>query len=264
VSGMTVDGKIYGVPGIIKAVGLYYNTANIPNPPKTTDDLMALVKSGKKLTLINGAYFNYGWFPAFGAKMFADDGTCTADQGGAADAMQYLLDLKNAGATIENDGGKVATAFEQGETDMIVDGPWMLGDYEKALGSKLGVVPMPTGPKGPATPFSGIDGWYLNPNGTNKAAAIDLALYLFGPDGLKAYEDNAGDPAVIGSVQSKDPLVTAFAAVGGAGYPRPQDKWFSNYWTPFGDLFTHVFEGGTAPKDAVATACSAMNKANGK
>ncbi|CAG0934749.1 partial Cyclodextrin-binding protein, partial [Thermoflexales bacterium] len=46
--GATIDGKVYGVPGIIKAVALYYNTSTVPEPPKTTDQLLALVKSGKK------------------------------------------------------------------------------------------------------------------------------------------------------------------------------------------------------------------------
>ena len=30
--GATVDGKMYGVPGIIKAVALYYNKSTVPNP----------------------------------------------------------------------------------------------------------------------------------------------------------------------------------------------------------------------------------------
>src|SRR6266498_4336848 len=52
VNGVTVDGKIYAVPGIAKAVGLYYNKSTIDTPPATTDDLLSLVKSGKKLGLV--------------------------------------------------------------------------------------------------------------------------------------------------------------------------------------------------------------------
>jgi arabinogalactan oligomer/maltooligosaccharide transport system substrate-binding protein len=196
--------------------------------------------------------------------MFAADGTCTADKDGAADAMQYLLDLKNAGVSFESDGGKAATAFKQGDTDMIVDGPWMLGDYEKALGANLGITTMPAGPKGPSTPFSGIDGWYLNPNSKNAEAAMTVALFLFGKDGLQTYADVAGDPPVMASVSAKDPNITEFFKVADGGYPRPQAQWFSNYWGPFGDMFTSVLEGGVAPADAVAKACADMNKANGK
>ncbi|HUI89830.1 MAG TPA: extracellular solute-binding protein [Anaerolineales bacterium] len=265
INGVTVDGKIYAVPGIAKAVGLFYNTSTIPNPPKTTDDLMALVKSGKKFGFVNnGGYYMWGFWSAFGGTLMDSSGKCSATQGGFADALQYLADLQTAGGTIYTDEGKADTAFEQGQLDMIIEGPWELGDFEKALGSKLGVVPGPNGPKGAFMPMMGIDGWYINPNSKNQQAAIAFALYAFGKDGLTLYENNAGDPAARSDVTSTDPLVKAFADIAAAGYPRPQSKEFGNYWGPFGDAMTAVFGGKAAPADAVTTACAAMDKANGK
>jgi len=265
INGVTVDGKIYAVPGIAKAVGLFYNTSTIPNPPKTTDDLMALVKSGKKFGFVNnGGYYMWGFWSAFGGTLTDSNGKCTATQGGFADALQYLTDLQTAGATIYTDEGKADTAFEQGQLDMLIEGPWELGDFEKALGSKLGVAPGPNGPKGAFMPMMGIDGWYLNPNSPNQQAAIDFALYAFGKDGLTLYENNAGDPAARSDVTSTDPLVKAFADIAAAGFPRPQTAEFGNYWGPFGDAMTAVFGGKASATDAVATACTAMDKANGK
>jgi arabinogalactan oligomer/maltooligosaccharide transport system substrate-binding protein len=268
VDGVTVDGKIYAVPGIIKAVALYYNKSKVATPPASTDELLTALQGGSKFGMValgGGApYFAFGWFPAFGGTLMDASGKCVGDQAGFADAMQYLLDLKAAGADFESDGSKIATAFEQGSLDMIIDGPWMLGDYKKALGDNLAVAPMPAGPKGPAMPFSGIDGWYVNPNSTNKEAAIELALYIFGPDGLKVYADVAGDPPARTDVTTSDPLVGAFASAAAAGFPRPQSAEFSNYWGPFGDMFTSVLEGSASPADGIATACSAMNKANNK
>jgi arabinogalactan oligomer/maltooligosaccharide transport system substrate-binding protein len=267
VDGMTVDGKIYGVPGIIKAVALYYNKDKVKDPPKTTDDLLKAAKGGSKLGIIVGgaaAYFNYGWYSAFGGKLMDDTGKCVADQGGFAEAMQYLVDLKAAGTTFETDGGKIATAFRGGQLDMVVDGPWMLGDYKKDLGDKLGVVPMPAGPKGPAQPLSGIDGWYINPNSKNAKAAVDFALYIFSADGLKAYADVAGDPPARTDVTVADPLIKAFADAAAGGFPRPQSQEFGNYWGPFGDMYTKVLEGKATPADAVKQACADMNKANKK
>ncbi len=265
INGVTVDGKIYAVPGIAKAVGLYYNTSTIPNPPKTTDDLMALVKAGKKFGFVNnGGYYMWGFWSAFGGTLTDNTGKCTATQGGFADALQYMADLQTAGATIFTDGGKADTAFEQGQLDMMIEGPWMLGDFEKALGSKLGVVPGPTGPKGNFMSMMGIDGWYINPNSKNQQAAVDLALYIFGKDGLTAYENTAGDPAARSDVTSTDPLVKAFADIAASGSPRLQTKEFGNYWGPFGDAMTAVFGGKAKAADAVTTACAAMDKANGK
>ncbi len=264
VNGVTIDGKIYAVPGIAKAVGLYYNTSTIQNPPKTTDDLMNLVKSGKKIGINIGGYFVWGFWGGFGGTLMDSTGKCTANQAGFADALQYFSDLQKAGATFDSDEGKLETAFTQGQLDMVVTGPWVLGDFEKALGSKLGVVPLPAGPKGPSAPMMGIDGWYINPNSKNQQAAVDFGLYAFGKDGLTAYENNAGDPAARTDVTPTDPLVKAFADIAAAGSPRLQTKEFGNYWGPFGDAMTAVLAGKATPTDAVNTACAAMDKANGK
>ncbi len=268
IDGLTVDGKLYGVPGIIKALALAYNNSTVPTPPKTTDDLLALVKSGKKLVVIQSAYYNFGWMQgAFGGSLMDATGKCVADQGtGFTDAFQYLLDLKKAGADFETDGGKADTMVEQGQAEMMVEGPWVLGDFKKALGDKLGIAPMPAGPKGPAQPLSGIDGWYVNPNATpeRQKLAVDVGLYLFGVKGAGFWANEAGDPMVANGLTVSDPLVKAYADAAAAGFPRPQSKEFGNWWGPFGDAVTKVMEGTLAPADAVKEACAAMNKANGK
>ncbi len=267
INGVTLDGKIYAVPGIAKAVGLYYNKSTITTPPATTDDLLSLVKSGKKLGLVGdgGApYFLWGFWSGFGGKIMDDTGKCVADQGGIADAYTYFKALKDAGATFYNAEGDMDTAFKQGQVDMAVVGPWVLGDFEKALGDKLGVAQLPAGPKGPSMPMMGIDGWYINPNSKNQQAAVDFALFAFNKDNLTLYANNAGDPGARSDVAPTDPLVKAFGDIAAAGFPRPQSKEFGNYWGAFGDAVTAVISGKATPADAVATACATMNKANGK
>ena len=265
--GAVVDGKVYGVPGIIKAVALYYNKSTIPTPPATTADLLKLVKDGKKIEINQSAYHNFGWLTgAFGGKLLDADGVCTADKGGFADALQFMADLKAAGGEFQTDGGKADTLFRQGQADMIINGPWSLGDYKKDLGDKLGVAPMPAGPAGPATPLAGVDYWHVNPNATpaQQQLAVDVALYLFGPKGAQIYANVAGSPMVAKGVTAADPLVKAFADAAAAGFPRPQTKEFGNWWGPFGDALTKVMEGKLKPVDAAVEACGAMNKANGK
>jgi arabinogalactan oligomer/maltooligosaccharide transport system substrate-binding protein len=267
VKGVTVDGKIYAVPGIAKAVGLYYNKSTIDTPPATTDELLDLVKSGKKLGLVSGGgapYFFWGFWSGFGGQIMDDSGKCVADQGGIADALQYFKDLSDAGATFYPAEGDMDTAFRQGDVDMAIVGPWVLADFEKDLGDKLGVAPLPAGPAGPSMPMMGIDGWYINPNSKNKQAAVDFALFAFNKDNLTLYANNAGDPAARTDVTPTDPLVKAFAEVAAGGFPRPQSKEFGNYWGPFGDAVTAVVSGTATPEDAVKTACETMNTANGK
>lgn len=264
IAGVTIDGKMYAVPGIAKAVGLYYNNTTITTPPATTADLMALVKSGKKLGIQISDYVMFGFWSGFGGTLMDNTGKCVADQGGFADALQYFKDLKAAGADFDTDEGKLETAFTQGQLDMVVTGPWVLGDFEKALGTKLAVEPLPVGPKGPSMAMMGIDGWYVNPNSKNQQAAVDFALYAFGKDGLTLYENNAGDPAARSDVTTTDPLVKAFADIAAGGFPRPQSAEFGNYWGPFGDMITAALAGKATPATAVTTACALMNKANKK
>ncbi|MCL4561352.1 MAG: extracellular solute-binding protein [Chloroflexi bacterium] len=267
IDGVTIDGKIYAVPGIAKAVGLFYNNTTVTTPPATTDDLLNLVKSGKKLGVaVGGAgpYYLWGFWVGFGGTLMDSTGKCVADQGGFADALQYFIDLQNAGATFGTDSGALDTAFRQGQLDMIIEGPWVLGDFEKDLGSKLALVALPKGPKGDSKPMMGIDGWYINPNSKNQAAAVDLALYLFGQKGLTEYENVAGDPAARTDVTPTDPLVKTFADIAAGGYPRPQSAEFGNYWSPFTDAITSALAAKASPADAVKTACATMNTANKK
>ena len=265
INGVTVDGKMYAVPGIAKAVALYYNKSTVATPPATLDELMTMVKAGKKIVLNQSAYHNFGIFTGpFGGVLMDASGKCTADKGGFAEAFQYLVDLKAAGGIFETDGGKADTEFRQGQADMIINGPWVLGDYRSDLKDKLGVAPIPAGPKGPATPMAGIDGFYINPNSKNQQAAVDAALYIFGKDGLTEYANTAGDPPARSDVVSTDPLVTAFASAAAGGFPRPQSAEFGNWWGPFGDALNSVMEGQSKPVDAVATACTTMNTANKK
>ncbi len=262
IQGVTVDGKMYAVPMVPKAVAMYYNKSTVTTPPATTDDLMAAVKAGKKVGISNSAYHTFGWWRAFGGQLMDSSGKCVADQGGVADAYQYLLDLKAAGATIDTDV-KLDTLYRQGQMDIYINGPWVLGGNEDAVGKdKVGVAPIPKGPKGDAGPLTGIDGWYINVNSKNQQSAVNLALFFANQAGQTVYANVAGDPPARTDVQPSDPAVKSFADAAANGVPRPQVKELDNFWTPFGDAATKIFEGKSAPAAAIQEACAAMNKAN--
>ena len=262
VQGVTVDGKIYAVPMIPKALAMYYNKTTVTTPPATTDDLLAAVKAGKKVGIPNSGYHTFGWWRAFGGSLMDDKGKCTADQGGVADAYTYLMSLKAAGAQIRADGD-LDTLYRQGQLDIYFNGPWVLGGNEDALGKdKVGVAPMPKGPKGNAGPLTGIDGWYINANSKNKDGAVALALFFANKDGQTAYANIAGDPPARTDVTPTDPNVKAFADAANAGFPRPLVPQLDNFWGPFGDAATKIFEGKSAADAAIKDACAAMNKAN--
>jgi arabinogalactan oligomer/maltooligosaccharide transport system substrate-binding protein len=264
VDGMKVNGKLYAVPESAQAVALYYNKALISNPPKTADELLQAVKNGKPLTLLLGAYHMFGLSGAFGGKLLDENNKCIADEGGWVDALQYVLDLKAAGALIEPDYGKAETSFRTGQAAMFINGPWALGDYKKDLGENLGVVPIPSGPGGKANPLTTIEGFYINPNSRNVDGALALALFLTNKDSSQIYTDKAGHVPIRSDVKPADPLIAAFAEASASGYPRPQAAEFGNFWTPFSDMWTKVVAGAVSPAEGIKEACAAMNEANGK
>ena len=263
VQGVTVDGKIYAVPMIPKALAMYYNTDKVKTAPKTTDELLAAVKAGTKVGIPNSGYHTFGWWRAFGGQLFDATNKCVADTTGVADAYTYLLSLKAAGATVDSDG-KLDTLFRSGAMDIYFNGPWVLGGNEDAQKGKVGVAPMPKGPKGDAGPLTGIDGWYINAASKNKDKAVAVALYLASKDAQTLYANVAGDPAARTDVAPTDANVKAFADAAIAGFPRPLVPELDYFWGPFGDAATKIFEAKSTPADAIKEACAATNKANKK
>jgi arabinogalactan oligomer/maltooligosaccharide transport system substrate-binding protein len=264
VDGSQVAGKFYMVPESLKAVALWYDKSAIATPPDSTDALLAGVKDGSiKLGLNQNAYHMFGFTGAFGGKLMDDTGKCVADQGGFADAFKYFQDLKTGGAKYYTDGNALKQDFQNGKLNAVVDGPWQTADFKTALGDKLAVVPMPKGPAGAADPFTGTDGWYINPNAKDVDLAVNFALLMVGTANEQVFTDDAGHVPAAPDVTISDPLVQGFADAAADGLPRPQSSQFNNYWTPFGDAINQVLDKKSDATTTVAGACKLMNDANG-
>jgi arabinogalactan oligomer / maltooligosaccharide transport system substrate-binding protein len=264
--GSKVDGAFYMVPESLKAVALWYDKTALPNPPKTSDELLAGVKDGSiKIGINQGVYHQFGWTGAFGGKLMDETGKCTADQGGFADAFAYLKSLKDAGATFNTDGNALKTDFQTGKLNAIIDGPWQTADFRTALGDKLAVAPIPDGPSGPANPFTGTDGWYINPNldAAQAQLAVNVALALTAPASEQVMVDDGGHVAADPTVQISDPITQGFSDAAAAGLPRPQNAQFNNWWGPFGDALNKVIDTAADPATAITDACALMNEASG-
>lgn len=266
IEGSKVDGVFYMVPESLKAVALWYDKSKVPTPPSTSDELLAAVKDGSVTVGINqGVYHQFGWTGAFGGELMDDSGKCTADAGGFADAFAYLKELKDAGAMFNTDGNALKSAFQTGDINAIIDGPWQTADFRTALGENLAVAPIPAGPAGPANPFTGTDGWYINPNLDPDQAklAVDVALALTTPESMQVMTADAGHVPADPEVQITDPITQGFADAAEAGLPRPQNPQFGNWWAPFGDALNKVVDTGADPATAVQEACTLMNEASG-
>jgi arabinogalactan oligomer/maltooligosaccharide transport system substrate-binding protein len=264
--GSKVDGKFRMVPESLKAVALWYDKTAVTAAPKTSQELLDGVKAGTiKLGINQGVYHQFGWTGAFGGKLMDDAGKCTADAGGFAEAFAYLKSLKDAGAVFNKDGGALSTDFKTGKINAIIDGPWSTADFRTALGDKLAVTPIPDGPAGKANPFTGTDGWYINPNldEAQTKLAVDFALQMVSPASEQIFVDEGGHVPADSTVTITSEITQGFADAAEAGLPRPQNAQFGNWWGPFGDALNKVIDAGADPATAVKDACKLMNDASG-
>lgn len=263
IDGMTVDGKLYGIPESLKAVAFWYNKDLMATPPATTDDLKKLMEGGTPVGMNYGCYHMYGFYDAFGGKIFDSNWKVIADQGtGVTDTFTYLNDLyqiskKNGWALNDSDA---LAPFSEGKLAAVMNGNWAMGDYRKALGDKLGVVPLPAGPAGPATPMLGVDGFYFSPNSQNMDAALQVALYLTNANSQTVMMNQAGHVPVRTDVTITDPLIQGLVDAFNKGATiRPQVPELGKYWSNFCGP-DQIYEKGVKPADFVKTAVEAANK----
>ena len=260
VDGMSVEGKLYGIPESLKAVAFWYNTDMLSEAPKTTDELKALMEGGTPISISYGCYHHYGFFGAFGGQVFDENWKVVAGEG-VADAMAYLNDLNQlskANGWPRNDSDGLAP-FTEGITAAITNGNWAMGDYRTALGDKLAVAALPAGPDGPSNPLLGVDGYYFNPNSQNMEAALEVALYLTNAASQTVMMNEAGHVPGRTDVTITDPLIQGLVDAFETAYVRPQVTQLGLYWSNFCNT-DEVFEAGTPAAEWVNNATINANK----
>src|SRR4051794_40708359 len=228
------DGKgaqSYMIPESLKAVALWYDSAKVATPPASTADLLTAVKGGMTLGLNQNAYHMFGFTGAFGGKLMDDSGKCVADQAGFADAFKYFAELKAAGAKFYTDGNALKQDFQTGKLQAVIDGPWQTADFQKALGDNLAVAKMPGG-SAKANPFTGTDGWYINPNGKNVDLATKFALQMVSAGQEQVMTDQAGHVPAAPGVTGNNPITKGFADAAAAGPPPPPAAQVNNLLGP--------------------------------
>lgn len=260
-NGMSYNGRLYGIPEALKAVVFWYNKDMLSIPPVTTTDLQTLMENGTPIAVSYGCYHHFGFFGSYGGSIFDANWNFIADQGGVAEAMEYLKELYNiskANGWPMSDQDSL-TPFIEGRVAAVLNGNWVMGDYKNALGNNLGVSPLPYGPGGLAKPLLGVDGFYINPNTTNKATALEVALYFTNKNSQTIMMKEAGHVPVNNTVQVTDPLIQNLIYAFANGYVRPQVSQMEKYWANFCDT-DQVFEFGVSPDEWVRSATEDANK----
>jgi arabinogalactan oligomer/maltooligosaccharide transport system substrate-binding protein len=266
------NGQLYGLPTDFELVSLFVNTALAPGgAPGTTADMLAQAQAAptQGTGLYNSLYHLFWGLPAYGGRLFDDNGAVVLDQGG--DVAGYLAWLRQMsqtqGSYVDTDYGMLLDRFKKGEFAYFVDGPWAIDELSAALGSNLVVTSLPAGPSGPAQPWLHAGGVMLNPRSSpeQQQLALVFAEHLTNADSGAVLASQAKRlPANRNAVIGDNPLLQGFMNQAATAQSMPNRPEMEEVWGYAGDMVVKVVDGNADPTTTVQETAALINEANGK
>ena len=263
------QGRTWGYPLSIEAIGLIWNKAMLKAPPKTWDEVVAIDKDlsahGKKAILwdYNKSFFSWPLLAGSGGTIFGrtPDGRLDTDAvgvnaPGAVQAMTLLQTLVRTGVLPKGAGySEMEGAFNRGEIAMMISGPWAWDNVRKSH-IDFGVAPIPSVNGHDPKPFVGVLGCMIAAPSRNKDLARDfLEHYVLALDGLRTINADVplGTPAnkAYFTELKSDPHIAATMDNARRGAPVPNIPEVGKFWTAMDAAFEAVTNMRQSPQDAL-------------
>lgn len=261
--------SLYGLPLAFKSTILYFNKDLVPEPPRTTQDLLTV---GRRLTdraagrfgLVyanTGLYAHAAWLFGFGGVIFDDKGRLKVLSPQALHALAFVRDLGSSTGIVppEASGPLTTTLFNQRKAAMAINGPWMLGEIDASI--RLGLAPLPviTQSGRPAAPFLGAEGIMMSARGANKRAAFRAMVYLTSDEAalhraLHARQPVANRAAWEHPRVKTDAVLSAFRAQLDSATVMPGTPEMRVVWGPYDNALQKVIQNGGSPRAALEEA----------
>lgn len=275
-SAFTYQGKVWGYPLAIEAIGMIYNKALVKTPPASFEELIALDKSlsaqGKKAVLwdYNKAFFTWPMLAGPGGFIFARDAQGNLDpkavgvnSAGAVKGAEMLSRLIKEGVMpkgsryAEMEGG-----FSRGQVAMMITGPWAWDNVRKS-NIDFGVAPIPSVGGKPSKPFVGVLGCMIAAPSKQKDIAREfIENHLLKVENLKVVSADValGTPANKAYFQelSSDPSIRATMANALAGEPIPNIPETGRFFPAMDAALEAITNGLQSPKEALDGAAARM------
>ncbi len=270
------QGKTWGYPISVEAIGLIYNKALVKTPPKSFDDVIKLDKElsakGKKAILwdYNNTYFTWPILAAGGGFVFGRDAKGEYDPtkvgvnaAGAIKGAELLAGLIKNGQMPKGSGyAEMEAGFNKGDVAMMITGPWAWDNLKKS-NVDFGVAPIPDVAGKPAKPFVGVLGCMIAAPSKNKDVAkefIENAVLKL--DGLKMINADVplGTPAnkAFFKELAENPNIKATMENARRGEPMPNIPEMGKFWSSMGSALENISNGRQSPKESLDAAAARM------
>lgn len=278
------DGKSYGMPWILDTKYLFYNKeilekAGIKAPPKTWDELKEQAKIIQDKGLLKTP-IAWSWSQAEAAICdyttlvsaykgdFIKDGKPVFDQGGALDALKYMVDSYTSGLTnpnskefLEEDVRKV---FQNGDAAFALNWTYMYNmandPKDSKVAGKVGVVPAPgVAGKSDVSAVNGSMGLGVTTASKHPDEAWKYIEFMtsqqvqnqYAKLSLPIWASSYDDPAV---TKGQEELIAAAKLGLAAMYPRPTTPKYQEMSTALQQAIQEALLGQSSPEDALKTA----------
>jgi maltose/maltodextrin transport system substrate-binding protein len=263
---VTFDGQTWGYPIAVEAVGLIYNKDLVPTPPASFEEIFSMELPDGVTPILwdyNNTYFTMPMLMANGGFAFEKDASGSYDPGvtgvnneGAKKGAAMLRRLIDEGVMPPGvDYGVMDAAINNGETAMVINGPWAWANLE-ASGIDFGVAPVPSVEGQPSKSFVGVLAANVNAASPNKDLAIEfIENYLLTDEGLQAINDDVPLGAVADKTFAEtlagNEHVAATLANAQAGVPMPSTPAMGKFWAAMGPALTNITSGAQTVDEAL-------------
>jgi maltose/maltodextrin transport system substrate-binding protein len=272
----TYQGKLWGYPLSVEAIGLIYNKALVKTPPKTFDDVVKLDKElsakGKKAVLwdYNNTYFTWPLLAANGGYVFAKDAKGNLDPSkvgvnspGAVQGATLLANLIKNGQMPKGSGyAEMEAAFNKGDVAMMITGPWAWDNLKKSK-IDFGVAPIPDVGAKQSKPFVGVLGCMISAPSKQKDIAKEfIENHVLAVSGLKMINADVplGTPAnkAFFKELSSNENIKATMENARRGEPMPNIPEMGKFWSSMASALENITNGRQSPKEALDAAAARM------
>jgi maltose/maltodextrin transport system substrate-binding protein len=270
----TFGGKQWGYPLAVESIGLIYNKALVPTPPKSFEEIFALdkelQKKGKHAILwdYNNTYFTFPLLAANGGYPFgrnAKGDYVATDVGvnnaGAVQGAELLTKLITDGVMPKGANySSMEAAMNKGDVAMMISGPWAWANLKKAK-IDFGVAPLPSIGGKPSKAFIGVQGAMINKASTNKQLAVEfIENYMLTLDGLKTMDADVSLGVTpqkdFYKARAADPLIAATMQNVKTGTLMPSLPEMSKFWSAMESALGNITQGRQKPKEALDAAAA--------
>ncbi len=266
ITAMSYEGQNYGLPYSVENIAMLRNVDLVGEVPATFDDLIAAGEaSGAEYPFLVGLdpaaadpYHLYPLQASFGAPVFeiTADGTydptalALGNEGGEAFAIQ-LAEWGAAGILNTNISGDIAREeFVAGKSPFFLTGPWNLPAIQEA-GINYSIDPIPSAGGETASPFVGVQGFFISSRSENTLAANEFLVNYIGTEAVQTalYDVGGRAPALLTAFEAakSNPDVAAFGEVGANGNPMPNVPAMDVVWSDWGSTEVAIINGQGDP-----------------